>query len=156
MVSQIYFLKCLQISSTQIKHTYNYSAAVNKLLVIWNYIFYLTHTHTHTHTHTKQKERKKETEKKEKKSKRKKMKSLVDPCGYTIKYKASPLERSLECCGSSTPSAWNAGSRNTEAARASLTEGWGARPVSLGEVGLPPASRRLFLRSLRPGGLLLL
>ena len=44
MVSQIYFLKCLQISSTQIKHTYNYSAAVNKLLVIWNSIFYLTHT----------------------------------------------------------------------------------------------------------------
>ena len=60
MVSQIYFLKCLQISSTQIKHTYNYSAAVNKLLVIWNSIFYLTHTQG----------RKKR--KKEKKSKRKK------------------------------------------------------------------------------------
>ena len=40
MISQIYFLKCLQISSTQIKHTYNYSAAV-KLLVIWNSISYL-------------------------------------------------------------------------------------------------------------------
>ena len=58
MVSQIYFLKCLQISSTQIKHTYNYSAAVNKLLVIWNSIFYLTHTH---------RKRKKETEKREEK-----------------------------------------------------------------------------------------
>ena len=68
MVSQIYFLKCLQISSTQIKHTYNYSAAVNKLLVIWNYIFYLTHTHTHTH----KTERKKETEKKRRKVKEKK------------------------------------------------------------------------------------
>ena len=154
MVSQIYFLKCLQISSTQIKHTYNYSAAVNKLLVIWNYIFYLTHTHTHTHKTERKKER---NGKKEKKSKRKKRKSpLVDPCGYRIKYKASPLEHSLEFCGSSMPSAWNVGSRNTEAARASLTEGWGARPVSLREVGLPPASRRLFLRSLRPGGLLLL
>lgn len=38
MVSQIYFLKCLQISFTQIKHTYNDSAAVNKLPVIWNSI----------------------------------------------------------------------------------------------------------------------
>ena len=61
MVSQIYFLKCLQISSTQIKHTYNYSAAVNKLPVIWNSIFYLTHIHK------KGKNRKKRRKVKEKK-----------------------------------------------------------------------------------------
>lgn len=41
MVSQIYFLKCLQISFTQIKHTCNDSAALNKLPVIWNSIAYL-------------------------------------------------------------------------------------------------------------------
>ena len=87
MVSQIYFLNCLQIRFTQIKHTYNDSAVVNKLPVFWNPTAYL-----------------KKKKKKEKKTREKEKEKQPPPSGYVMKYKAILPERGLEFCGISEPS----------------------------------------------------